>query len=266
MFAILSHLVLVRLKQIAEQLINTRVPMEVGLGFEKPLRASVRSDPCRKLRYGRFCAAQIRFIDYDQVRQVQHRDLLQLQLTAVLRRHHQHRPMGQFVRRPERHRFLTGADSFDNHRRELGTTGQQLNAGMRAGAQASGAAPCGHTPHENAIVLRVNHRCPVAEKRAQPDNAGVMRENGNPPVGGYLSKKTENEFVDQSCLAGAARSCDPDDRKSRRTRINGVDLRRIQLGLRKAMGQSSVSAGRFNVFHLFSRSPAQRPHIIDDLG
>ena len=56
---------------------------------------------------------QIAFIHDHDVGQVEHDDLLQLQTAPVIRVHHQHRLIDNSIFL-KRHRFLTGADSFDD--------------------------------------------------------------------------------------------------------------------------------------------------------
>jgi len=84
---------------------------------------------------------------------------LQLQTAAVIWVHHQHGFLHEFVL--ERHRFLARADGLDDHVIKIGAR-QKLETCAGRGRQPTRLPARRHTAHENAVVLRVDHRGAVA--------------------------------------------------------------------------------------------------------
>ena len=64
-------------------------------------------------------ALKITLVHHHDVSQIEHDDLLQLQPAPVIRIHHQDGKIDNPIF-PKRHRFLPGADRFDNHIIEIG--------------------------------------------------------------------------------------------------------------------------------------------------
>src|SRR5260370_42560169 len=62
----------------------------------------------------------------------------------------------------------------------------------------------GHAAHEHAIILRIDHRCAIAQQRAFADYAGVVPQNRDSALW-IVIQKPQHELVDQRRLSRAAR-------------------------------------------------------------
>src|ERR1700676_4624046 len=87
--------------------------MPFGHARDQLLSAAVLLEELVRLEDGSTRTPLIGFVHNDDIGQVEHDDLLQLQSRAVIRIHDQYGKIDNSILR-ERHRFLTGADSFDN--------------------------------------------------------------------------------------------------------------------------------------------------------
>ena len=88
--------------------------MPLGHSIDQPLGPPILLEPLLDFRVCGPGSLKIAFIHNDDVGQIEHHNLLQLQSAAVVRIHHQDGLIDYSIFL-ERHRFLTCADSFDDH-------------------------------------------------------------------------------------------------------------------------------------------------------
>ena len=100
------------------------------------------------------------------------------------------------------HRFLAGADRFDNDVVELRLRKQRETI-MGCRRKSAGLPTCGHAAHEDTIILRVDHSGAIAQQCAFADNARIMRQNRDPPFW-ILIQKTQHQLIDQRRFSRAA--------------------------------------------------------------
>jgi hypothetical protein len=82
-------------------------------GVDKLLAAAILLETLLDFTMGSPRPLQIAFIYHDDIGEIEHDDLLQLQSAAVIGIHHQHGEIDDTVGL-ERHRFLSRPDGFDN--------------------------------------------------------------------------------------------------------------------------------------------------------
>ena len=154
------------------------------------------------------CALEIAFVHHHDIGQIKHHDLLQLQPATIIRVHHQYRKIGNSTS-TKRHRFLPGADGFDEDVIEI-RTGEQREAVVRRGRKSAGLSARGHAAHEHTIILGIDHRGAIAQQRALPNHARVMRQNrdAGPSI---LIEESQHEFINQRCLPYPARTGETND-------------------------------------------------------
>src|SRR5262245_23295854 len=97
--------------------------MALGDGGDDALAAAVGGEALLELCHGGRGAGKVAFVDNDEVRGVEHGDLLQLETAAVLGAHDEDR----FVHEPaaEGERFLADADGLDEDYVEGADGGQR---------------------------------------------------------------------------------------------------------------------------------------------
>src|SRR5205807_9588341 len=95
--------------------------------------------------------------------------------------------------------FLANAYSFNKHAIETAAF-EQLQTAPRTRRQTPGLTPRGETAHEDAIVLRINHRCAVSQQRALADETGIVRENGQArPWTGFQRSEEHTSELQSPC-------------------------------------------------------------------
>ena len=106
-------------------------------------------------------ALKIAFVDHHGIGKIEHHDFLQLQPASVIGVHHQDGRVDNAILL-ERHRFLTGANGFNDHVIKP-RTGKQCQTIVCSGRKPPGLSTCGHAAHEHTIVLGIDHRGPIAQ-------------------------------------------------------------------------------------------------------
>ena len=111
-------------------------------------------------RQRRLGPLQIGFVHHDNVGDIEHDNLLQLQARPIIGIHYQYSLIHQFV--AKRQRLLPGSDGFDDDVVESGMR-QQRETAFGRGRKSAGLTPRGHAAHKHPIVLRVDHDGAIAE-------------------------------------------------------------------------------------------------------
>src|SRR5207253_2188710 len=117
-----------------------------------------------------------------------------------------------------------------------GELAQEANGALGAAGEAAGVAAGSDAAHEDAIVLGIDHRGAVAEKRAFVGETGVVGEDGDARFAVGL-EDAEDELVDEGCFAGAAGAGDADDQRI-------ADFRCATGGLSAGASPSEGTGGR----------------------
>src|SRR6266542_903037 len=120
-------------------------------------------------------ALEIAFVYHHGISKIEHYDFLQLQSAAVVGVHHQNSRIDNAIFL-KRHRLLAGADGFYDYVIEPRPSEQRQTI-VRGGRKPASLSTCGHAAHEYAIILRIDHRGPIAQQRSLANYARITMIN-----------------------------------------------------------------------------------------
>jgi len=163
-------------------------------GVNELLVPSVLLETLFNLRMRCASALEIALVHHDDVGEVEHHDLLQLQPAAVIRIHHQHRQIDNSIF-SKRHRLLACADCLDDDVIEIGPR-EQREAIVCGGRKATGLAARRHAPHEHAIVLGIDHGGAIAKQGSFANDTGIVRQNRDASFRISI-QKTQHQLINQ---------------------------------------------------------------------
>src|ERR1700693_1692523 len=139
--------------------------MLVRLGTEQTLSLSIHANPGLNFGECSSSSSHVRFIYDDDIRCIDHRDFLQLQSTSVVRRHEQDSLVDQALFDPERNRFLASANRLHEYDFESIAIDQDFQRLSGGKAKTPHHPSRGYAPHEDTVILRVDHCRPISQKR-----------------------------------------------------------------------------------------------------
>src|SRR5205814_1518338 len=140
---------------LLEKAVNAGVTMARGNGGDDSLIPTVCGEALFDLGDGGRGTGEISFVHDDDVRRVEHHDFLKLEPTAVVGTHDEDGLIRESA--AERKRFLADANRLDEDDIEPTALHRaQPASGFRR--QTARAAARGETAHEDAIILRMDHR------------------------------------------------------------------------------------------------------------
>jgi hypothetical protein len=109
----------------------------------------------------------------------------------------------------KRHRFLSRSDRLDDDVIEPALR-EELQAIFRRRRQSAGLSARSHAAHEDAVVLRIDHRGAVAEQRPFAHHARIVRQDRDPRPRVAL-EQTKHQLVNQRGFACSARAGETDN-------------------------------------------------------
>ena len=154
-------------------------------------------------------AALLELVEHDEIREVEHVDLLELAGGAVVRGHHVHRQVDEI---DDLRAALPDTRRLDHDQVEPGRLQQLHGVGEHRGSRQV-LAPGRERAHENLLVCKRIHADTVAQQRAA--RAPLRRVHGDDGDAAVREAAHDSiqDFVGQRGLAGAAGAGDADDRR-----------------------------------------------------